>query len=65
MTSKNRSEDMPIETIAETESYVVWVSQEPDGEDVYHLELGSLTVHFFKEEWDELLALIAQVRKNK
>lgn len=65
MTTKKRPEELPTETIAETENYIAWVSEEPDGEVVYHLELGPMTIHFFREEWDELLKLIAQARKNQ
>lgn len=57
------ADNVPTETIAETDNYAVWVSEEPDGETAYHIELGALTVHFFQEEWDELLALIEQARK--
>jgi hypothetical protein len=46
------------ETMAETESYLAWKAEEPDGETTYHLELNNVTVHFFKEEWDEFLDLI-------
>ncbi|MCS6835910.1 MAG: hypothetical protein NZ750_07820 [Anaerolineae bacterium] len=49
---------LPTKTIAESENYVVWLSQEPDGEIVYHVELGAVTLHFFQEEWEELVALI-------
>jgi hypothetical protein len=45
-------------TIAETENFEAWKADEPDGETTYHLELNNLTVHFFKEEWDEFLQLI-------
>jgi len=51
-------DDLPTKTIAESENYVVWLSQEPDGEIVYHVELGAVTLHFFQEEWEELVALI-------
>ncbi len=51
--------DVPVETIAETENYIAWLSHEPDGETVYHLELGSVTLHFFREEFKEVLDLIA------
>lgn len=44
-------------TIAETENYQAWQAEEPDGETTYHLELNNVTLHFFQEEWDELLAL--------
>lgn len=46
------------ETLAETENYLAWQAREPDGETTYHLELNNVTMHFFKEEWDEFLELI-------
>ncbi|PWH12546.1 MAG: hypothetical protein DDG60_12610 [Anaerolineae bacterium] len=46
------------ETLAETENYLVWKAEEPDGETTYHVELGNLTVHFFHEEWEEFLELV-------
>ena len=54
----NGMPDSPIETIAETENYSVWASDEPDGETTYHLELGPVTVHFFTEEWDDFVDLV-------
>ena len=45
------------ETICETENYIVWRADEPDGESTYHLELGNVTMHFFDEEWQEFLDL--------
>ena len=54
------TKDVPtpeVETICETENYIVWRADEPDGESTYHLELGNLTVHFFTEEWNEFLNL--------
>ncbi|NDJ59808.1 MAG: hypothetical protein GYB67_01715 [Chloroflexi bacterium] len=50
--------NIPTETIAETENFTAWLSKEPDGETVYHLEIGQVTLHFFREEWEEVLALI-------
>jgi len=49
-----------MEVLAETEeyNYMAWKAEEPDGEVTYHLDLGSVTVHFFKEEWEEFLKLI-------
>ncbi len=58
------SEDVPVETLAETANYVAWISEEPDGEAAWHLELGSVTLHFFREEWDELLRLVQLARKG-
>lgn len=50
--------DVNVNTLAETENYVAWASDEPDGEHVIHLELGPMTLHFFREEWNELIQLI-------
>jgi hypothetical protein len=50
---------MRTTTMAETERYIAWSADEPDGETTYHLELESVTVHFFQEEWDEFLKLAA------
>lgn len=44
-------------TLAETGEFIAWKAEEPDGEVTYHLELGSVTVHFFDEEWREFLEL--------
>ena len=50
---------MPLQTdtLAETESFSAWRVEEPDGEVSYHIEFGSVTLHFFREEWEEALAL--------
>jgi len=45
-------------TIAETENYLAWQADEPDDETTYHLELNNVTLHFFKEEWQEFLDLV-------
>jgi len=52
------SEDLQTTTLAETQNFMIYQAQEPDGETTYHLELGQVTVHFFREEWHEFLALI-------
>ncbi|MBN2556298.1 MAG: hypothetical protein JXA97_10210 [Anaerolineales bacterium] len=58
-------DDMEIttSTLAETENFYVYVAEEPDGEATYHVELATVTLHFFKEEWDEFLQLILQIGK--
>lgn len=53
-------DDMQIDTLAETENYVAWVSHEPDGEVVFHLEVGAVTLHMYQEEFDELVDLIME-----
>ena len=50
--------DPKTETIAETDNFLAWKAEEPDGETTYHLELNSVTVHFFEEEWKEFLQLV-------
>jgi len=49
-------------TLAETENYLVWQADEPDGEVTYHVELNNITLHFFKEEWDEFLSLVGHLK---
>jgi hypothetical protein len=51
------------EVIAETDSFLAWKAEEPDGETTYHLELNNVTVHFFKEEWEEFLDLAKALLK--
>jgi hypothetical protein len=58
---KDNSEPKTV-TLAETDSYIAWRAEEPDGETTYHLELNNVTLHFFKEEWEEFLELIEGVK---
>jgi hypothetical protein len=51
------SSEPKTDVIAETDNYLAWKADEPDGETTYHLELNNVTLHFFQEEWDELLKL--------
>ncbi|MEA2008960.1 MAG: hypothetical protein U9O54_07545 [Chloroflexota bacterium] len=64
MTKEDESLDLETEVIAETDHYLVWRADEPDGESTYHVELNSVTVHFFSEEWDEFLALTQALPKD-
>lgn len=48
-------------TLAETDNYMAWQAEEPDGETTYHLELNNITLHFFQEEWDEFRQLLAEL----
>ena len=54
-------EETTIEILSETESFSIWLAKEPDGETTYHVELGTVTVHFFHEEWEEFLGLVREV----
>jgi hypothetical protein len=53
-----------IETLAETENYIVTSAEEPDGEKTYHVQLNNVTIHFFYEEWVEFLELARKLVKN-
>jgi hypothetical protein len=52
------AQEPETKTLAETENYLIWQADEPDGETTYHVELNNVTLHFFKEEWDEFLTLV-------
>lgn len=45
-------------TLAETDQFIAWKAEEPDGETTYHLEVNAVTLHFFAEEWEEFLRLV-------
>jgi hypothetical protein len=54
--------EMATSTIAETDNYMIWKAEEPDGETTYHIELNSVTLHFFEEEWEELKKLVKSLK---
>jgi len=54
----NNNSEPRTQTIAETDNYLAWKAEEPDGETTYHVELNNVTVHFFEEEWNEFLQLV-------
>jgi hypothetical protein len=43
----NNNNEPRTDTIAETENFIAWKAEEPDGEVTYHVELNNVTVHFF------------------
>jgi hypothetical protein len=57
--------EITTQTLAETNNYIAWRAEEPDGETTYHLELNNVTLHFFQEEWNEFLQLARALTKNK
>lgn len=59
MTDKNK--EPKTDTLAETDNYLAWKAEEPDGETTYHLELNNVTLHFFEEEWEEFLDLVGSL----
>jgi hypothetical protein len=54
----NNNNEPRTQTIAETDNFLAWKAEEPDGETTYHVELNNVTVHFFEEEWSEFLQLV-------
>jgi hypothetical protein len=58
----NKTSEPKTQTLAETENYLVWSAEEPDGEVTYHMELNSVTMHFFEEEWQEFLELVRSLK---
>lgn len=60
----DKNPEMSIETLVETDNYSVWRADEPDEESTYHLELNNVTVHFFREEWDEFIELAKRILKS-
>jgi hypothetical protein len=49
--------DQEVDILAETDNYFVWRSEDEDGEAVYHVELGGVSLHLVSEEWEELVTL--------
>jgi hypothetical protein len=58
----NNGKEPRTDTMAETDNYMVWKAEEPDGETTYHIELNNLTLHFFEEEWNEFLELVSSLK---
>ncbi len=58
----NNNNGPQTETIAETDNFLAWKAEEPDGETTYHIELNNVTVHFFEEEWNEFMQLIKNLK---
>ena len=60
----SNANDSDNNALAETDNYLVWEVRQPDDEVTYHVELGAVTLHFFREEWDEFLQLIKVAASN-
>jgi hypothetical protein len=55
-------EETPLVVLAETESYAILVSEE-EGEHVFNIELGNVTLHLYQDEWEELVELVNAAQK--
>jgi hypothetical protein len=58
----NNHSEPKTETLAETDNFMAWRAEEPDGETTYHIELNNVTVHFFEEEWREFISLVRELK---
>ncbi len=56
--------DFNLEPLSETENYMVFSTQDEEGETVYHVEVFNITLHFYQDEWDEFLALLHSIPSN-
>ena len=56
-------EDGELVLLAESANYAVMVAEDMDGESIYNIQLGSVTLHLFEEEWDELVQLIRRAAR--
>ncbi len=54
--------DSPTTILSETDNYVVYTAEEFEGETTYHVELDKITLHFFKEEFEEFVRLVKAVK---
>ena len=53
----SKDENMEVDMVAETENFAVWRSPDDEGF-IYHIELGSITLHLASDEWEEFLELM-------
>jgi hypothetical protein len=56
-------DDGELTLLAETANYAVMVAEDLDGESIYNVQIGSVTLHLFEEEWDELVQLIRRAAR--
>jgi hypothetical protein len=56
--SNNNNDNFDMDMLSETENFAIWSSPDDDNATIYHIELGSITLHLTGEEWQEFLDLI-------
>jgi hypothetical protein len=56
----SKDENLEVDMVAESENFAVWRSPDEEGF-IYHVELGSITLHLASDEWEELLELLGDV----
>ncbi len=64
MSAHPHNDEAKLTPLAETDNFMIYTLENPDGEVTYNLELGTVTLHFFKEEWDEFVKLVRTATKK-
>lgn len=54
--------DSQANILSETDNFVIYTAEEFEGETTYHVELDKVTLHFFKEEFEEFVRLVKAVK---
>ena len=57
MMSKKDQEMFNMDILSETENFAVWRSPDDDGH-IFHVELGSITLHLQADEWEEFVVVV-------
>lgn len=58
-------DEAPLTVLAESERFAVLLGEDEEGEPIYNLELGMVTLHFFLDEWRELVELIREAETTE
>jgi hypothetical protein len=58
----SKDDEAPTTVMSETDNYVIYSAEEFEGETTYHVELDKVTLHFFKEEFEEFVKLVKAVK---
>ena len=56
--------DIQEEVLAETENYSIVLLRDPAGESIYDLNIDQITIHLLKEDFDELVELVQQIKQS-
>lgn len=52
------------EILAETENFTVYVTEDPEEGEMFHVDLGLVELHMVREEFQELLEIIRTAEKK-
>jgi hypothetical protein len=58
------SDNIKIETLAESDLCAAWKAEEPDGETTYNLQINNVTINFFEEEWKDFIGFARELVKR-